>query len=348
MICKGLWKTAILACASAGCLPGMIPSPAPIAEQGEWGTTLQKHPERLIKKGGAVMVHDIQQHTFADIGDVMDVDVSPDGMTLAFAGSMHSYQPDLYLKTLHGKSISRKSNDPNHAYLWPKFSPRGDLLAFASDRSGNWDLYMMSVKENRPPVQLTHGRVDEVHPSWFERVDAEGKVIERKLAYCARNELTAQWEIWMLDLLTMTPSYLTDGLFPEWSPEGAVVAFQRARGRDTPWYSIWTIDVRNHLESEIIADADWATINPAWSRDGQFIAFATVHKSPESFDRGTRKGDDIWIVSVDGNLRVQVTSDVEADSSPVWGPDNTLYYIREKEGHKNVWSVKPLILDLLR
>ena len=79
-------------------------------------------------------------------------------------------------------------------------------------------------------------------------------------------------------------------------------------------------DVRNH---EIyIYDTETATsrnltnhpdldIEPNWSADGEWIVF------PSSRDNAFF---DIYLLSIDGSRIVQVTTDPDKDSEPVWAP----------------------------
>ena len=51
--------------------------------------------------------------------------------------------------------------------------------------------------------------------------------------------------------------------------------------------------------------------DPAWSADGQRIAFAWADNSDS----------DAWVASGDGRNRIQVTSGAAYDFSPAWSPD---------------------------
>ncbi len=342
---------------SAGCLrPPKDKTPQPSMEDlTEFGPALLRSPNALHVARPSFIVGGVQQHTFRELGDAFQPDYHTRGHRLAFAATFHSERPDLYIADLHSRKLVRKTNDPRHSYAFPAFNARGDLIAFASDRSGNWDLYIMSADRNTAPVQVTSSTMDEIHPTWFERYDPTGNVLERKMAYCAHNDLSDEWEIWVLDLLTMTPTFITRGMYPEWEPSGQStdpiggrgrrLAFQRARERGDPWFSIWTVDTETYEEVEIVSGGTWAAITPTWSPDGRYIAYATVHQSPAA--RGEDrvwKADDIWLVDTEGNLTVQLTSDDDPDSDPVWADDWWIYFLKERNGTKNVYSIYPEIL----
>ena len=96
-------------------------------------------------------------------------------------------------------------------------------------------------------------------------------------------------------------------------------------------------------QTEIITSADWAAINPCWSPDGQFIAFATVNKSPQSkIEDRIWQGDDIYVIGVNGRGLIQVTADNQPDWQPRWSArDGRIYFVSERNGFRNIWSVRP-------
>jgi dipeptidyl aminopeptidase/acylaminoacyl peptidase len=47
----------------------------------------------------------------------------------------------------------------------PEWSPDGEWIAFSSDRSGNWDIWVTSATGDRT-LQVTTDPADDVHPSW--------------------------------------------------------------------------------------------------------------------------------------------------------------------------------------
>lgn len=301
-----------------------------------------------VRYKGADVTTAAERHSEIDTGAIRHFDVSPDGSRLLFDGTLHHPQPNLYLKPVHGRGLTLRTDDAQYQYITPAFSARGDFIAYASDRYGNFDIFIAPADEKTEPVAVTNSPVDEVYPSWFERFGEDGKPVVRKIAYSADDSLSGEWQIRIVDLLKSTTMEVTRGLRPAWSPDGRYIAFQRARGRDNRYYSIWVIDLETMHEREIVSSAEWAAIQPAWSRDGRYIAYATVHKSPAAQkERRGDKGDDIWITDRDGKYRIQLTQGEEPESWPVWGLDNRVFFLRETEGRRNIWSVRANILDHL-
>ena len=74
--------------------------------------------------------------------------ISPDGQTIAF-----SYQGDIYTVPSSGGKARQLTTHPAHDTR-PVWSPDGQRIAFASNRSGNFDVFLMN-KEGGDPKRLT-------------------------------------------------------------------------------------------------------------------------------------------------------------------------------------------------
>lgn len=85
--------------------------------------------------------------------------ISPNGQTIAFA-----YKGDLFtVPTKGGKAQQLTSNAAYDAY--PIWSPDGQKIAFASDREGSFDVYVIN-KEGGTPKRLTTRSNDEIPMAW--------------------------------------------------------------------------------------------------------------------------------------------------------------------------------------
>lgn len=79
---------------------------------------------------------------------IRDSRISPDGKTIVF-----TYQGDIYTVPVEGGDARRITSDPryDHSPIW---SPDGGRIAFASDREGSLDIYVVD-KEGGNPLRLT-------------------------------------------------------------------------------------------------------------------------------------------------------------------------------------------------
>ena len=68
-----------------------------------------------------------------------DVQISPDGTEIAFC-----YKGDIYKVPANGGTATQLTTQASYEYS-PIWSPDSKQIAFASDRNGNFDLFVMSA-----------------------------------------------------------------------------------------------------------------------------------------------------------------------------------------------------------
>lgn len=277
---------------------------------------------------------DLRQETTARGGQDDQADLSPDAQWLAFASTDLSHDADIFMKHATAPSLVQKSFHPTQEQF-PRFSADGHHLAFASDRSGNWDVYVMDVAVNGAVRQVTDGPADDIAPSWSR----DG----RRIAYSSRAP-DGEWEIWIANLDNAQLTRIGPGLFPRWSPMDDRIVFQRARQRADTWYGVYCVQADGNNVVEIVGSSEWAAIDPCWSPDGAWIAFASVYRSPAARADGRKMtGDDIWIVRPDGTSLTQVTVDAAPEWNPCWGTNGRIYFTAFRDGAQTLWSISPLI-----
>jgi TolB protein len=287
----------------------------------------------------------MKQHTFTTEGADFDVDVSPDGKWLVFGSTRHTAEPDLYLKTIDGRAVTQLTSDPA-ADVQPCFSPDGRTVVFASYRSGNWDLWLVGLGGGQA-TQITHSPMHEVHPSF----SPDGT----RLVYCMYNPRAGEWELWTLNLgHPGSRKMIGIGLFPEWSPTGETILYQRARERGGRWFSIWRLDLENgepRFPVELATSPEMALIQPSWKPDGQWITYGTARLGSPGSDVSTQSvpiaaRGDIWIVKTDGTSPLQLTDGSGGHFGSVWSTDGRVYFTSLQNGSENIWSVQPLLPGL--
>ncbi len=277
----------------------------------------------------------VSQVTFATEGACADPDIDLDGQSMVFSSTQHRDTADIYLKAVAGRTLTQLTTDPADDIM-PTFHPSGTRIAFASNRSGNWDIYVMST-DGGQPMKVTDEPDPELHPSWSP--DGE------KLVYCKMGSKSGRWELWVVDLAHAgVRRFLEYGLFPQWCPDIArgKILFQRARERGSRYFSIWTVDYFNGDSmhpTEIIAASNAAVINPGWSPDGSRLVFVTVVEPGDNSSDNAVELSDIWIANLDGSGRTNLTNGRYANYQPVWGRDGRVYFVSNRTGADNVWSV---------
>lgn len=297
---------------------------------GLYGETGPSGPGHSIESDGNLF-----QVSFASEGADFDPDMDPSGRFVVYASTQHQATSDLYRKTVDGRTITQLTSDPGNDMM-PSISPDGAWIAYASDRSGNWDIYIMSI-DGGQTIQVTSTNQAEIHPTW----SPDGST----LAWCRRGMRSQQWEIWTCNAHDAGGDrFITYGLFPQWSPaeSESKILFQRARQRGSRFYGIWTIDIdggQGSNPTEIASAANAAAIHPSWSPDGMKIAFTTVLDPDLSISEWPETAD-IWSINRDGTGRVQLTSGSNRNMQPSWGGDGRVYFVSNRGGTENIWSVQ--------
>ncbi len=275
----------------------------------------------------------LSQVTFAGEGSDGDPDIDPKGQFLVYSSTMHRDHADIYRKEVLGKTVTQLTSDPADDIM-PAISPDGTRIAFASNRAGDWNIYVMPVNGGQA-TQVTSDPEAELHPSW----SPDGL----SLVYCKSGSQSQRWEIWVTRLEQPGVRNFVDyGLFPKWSPDPASskILFQRARQRGSRFHGVWTIDYVNGEgmnPTEIVSAKNAAVMHPAWSPDGRHIAFVTVLDPDRNLDAPEQS--DVWMINLDGSGRTALTSGQHLNIKPIWGVDGRVYFASNRGGIENIWAV---------
>ncbi|MEO1584444.1 MAG: DPP IV N-terminal domain-containing protein [Planctomycetota bacterium] len=282
---------------------------------------------------------DLSRVSFSTVGADFDPVVTSDGMYTYFASTRHRETADIYRKHVQSRVVTQITTDPGHDVM-PTISPDGSRIAYASNRQGNWNIFVSSADggQARP---ITDDSAHELHPSW----SPDGT----RLVYCRLGPVSQRWELWQVDVTNpMVKQQIGFGLFPEFCPVAGVgtngadrIVFQRARERGSRLFSVWSMDILGEdagYLTELASRADAALINPTWSRDGNRVAFSAV-----PFDAVTNaaKPDraDIWMLNIDGTGETNLTADDAVNLMPSWGENNQIFFISDRSGTDNIWSL---------
>lgn len=282
-------------------------------------------------------VANLAQVSFATEGGDFSPDIDRGGTFMVYASTQHRTTFDLYKKSVDGRTVTQLTNDPSDD-LMPSISPDGTMVAYASNRNGNWDIFTMPLAGGAP-TQVTFDADEEVQPTWAP----DGK----RLAFSRQNGRTGAWEIWIVD--TSMPgvrSFVCEGFMPRWAPVEATdkLLFQRARQRGSRLYGIWTVDIvqgEGRNPTEVLSARNAAILQPNWSPDGARIVFTTVENPADGVDWPDRA--DIWVINADGTNHSFLTRDQFRNMQPVWASNGRIYFVSNRSGVENIWalSVEP-------
>jgi TolB protein len=273
------------------------------------------------------------QHTAFEVGETTEPCLTPDGKTLIFASNHHGKTFDIFAKDI-GKLACVQITTDSADDRQPAVSPDGRLLAFVSNRKGNWDIYIKSLEESGEEVRLTGDESDDIHPSW----SPDGT----RIVYSTLNKRKHAWEIRIIKFEKGNYSIYSpgvEGLFPQWCPEAGseTILFQRPRGRDPGFFTLWTVESDGSKLTEVLESAQFAAVSPAWTADGGWLVFSTIRYSETPMvDVGN-----LWIVKKDGRYLTKIGKGADPQWEAACAPDGGIFFTITRGGVKNIWSIRP-------
>lgn len=150
---------------------------------------------------------------------------SPDGTRIVYSASTGMSQPSAILVVDANGGTPDTLFADGSVNVYPDWSPNGDLIAFGSNVSGNFDLWTLPITGGTP-TQITHNPSRETSPKW----SPDGS----RIAFVS--DLQSTGDIWMMpagggDWIRVTAGPFTAG-DPCWSPTGDAIAFTKRDERN--------------------------------------------------------------------------------------------------------------------
>lgn len=213
-----------------------------------------------------------------DEGTWLDLDVSPDGKSIAF-----SMMGDIYILPIGGGSAQRIASGPAWE-VQPRFSPDGKEIAFTSDRAGGNNLWRMN-RDGGNAVQITKESFRLFNnPAWTP----DGQYIIGRKHFTSERSLGAG-ELWMTHRsggdglqLTKRKNDQMDLGEPAVSPDGRYVYYSEDVSSGDTFsynknvhgviYAIKRLD-RDTGETRTLVNTPGGAIRPQPSPDGKRLAF---------------------------------------------------------------------------
>jgi Tol biopolymer transport system component len=179
----------------------------------------------------------------------------------------------------------------------------GSLIAFASVREGNIDVYVMDP-DGLDEVRLTDVPATDEAPAWSRD--------RSQIVFHSFRDGNSEIYVMNADgsdetRLTTSPTVDRN---PDWSPDGRTIAFEHTRDGSL---EIYLLDVGSRAGPRKLTDTPGENFDPTWSPDGTKIAFAS-----------TRDGNyELYVMNADGSGQTRLTNHPEVEFNPAWSPDGT-------------------------
>ena len=210
---------------------------------------------------------------------------------------------------------------PSSVALSPSPSPHPPIvlhgrLAFANDRDGNVDIWVMDLPSKNRHRLTTDPNLD-FSPTW----SPDGN----KIAF--RSDRRGNDEVFVMNAVGTGQRDLTrnpaSDYSPAWSPDGRTIAFATTRA-DPTGNDVWLMDADGGNPRPLVEQTGIDEY-PTWSPEGSQLTFGcTLGKILAS-----RVGDfEVCVVNADGSGLHRITDARGISAAAGWSPDGSLIFFQ--------------------
>jgi len=218
------------------------------------------------------------------------------------------------LMNANGTNRTQLTNFPATAF-YPSISLDGNTVYFSSHKSGNFEIYSISV-DGGDANKLT----DNIGSLYGPELSPNGEWI----VFANKGK-----GLWLMRTNGNKPHPLTDrdDIDPTWSPDGLMIAFASSRAGARQLF-VMNADGTNIHQ---VINLDNMGGRSTWSPDGTRLAFY----------RGPKGDRNIYIINVDGSGLVQLTHGGD-NLGPSWSPDgNWIAFTSFRDGNNEIYIIHP-------
>src|SRR5690606_13516314 len=202
----------------------------------------------------------------------------------------------------------------------PTRSPNAEWVVFASDRDGNWELYLAPSNGDSSLIRrLTFNTIAiDTDPVW-----GPGNYV------VFESTRSGNWDLFLMDMTSGRVRQITDNEASDinayWSPDGSKLVFQSDRSGK---WQIYELDLRT-LDVKLLSDGQGIDFDPQYSNGGSQIAFRSYRDGSDSV---------LYLMNADGS-GVRPISDLDGDatnhtSSP---DDGLIAYRSDLDGDLDIY-----------
>ena len=286
--------------------------------------------------------------------------ISPDGKLVTWVETIKPGSSAIYVAPASGgtpRRITAGGGTGSYSENSVAWSPDSKRIAFLSDaaRAGQNQLYAISAGGGQA-TKLTNGRGLFASPGWSpdgktiavlftENAErAAGPLVAEKVQTGVIKDAVTEQRLALVSsaggpLRQISPADMYVYEY-DWSPDGKRFATTAAQGNgDNNWYiaQIYTIDSAGGPMTSIYKPPiDSQIANPAWSPDGQSVAFISGLMSDEP-----SVGGDIFVLPASGGAARNVTPDMKASAAWLTWTRSGILFGEDVDGLSGLAMVDP-------
>jgi tricorn protease len=185
-------------------------------------------------------------------------EISPTGKRALFGA-----RGDVFTVPAEKGEISNITQTPGIREKDPVWSPDGKWIAYLSDKTGEYEIFMKAGDGIGEEKQITNdGAIWRFSPLWSPD--------SKKLAYSDKNQ-----KLWYVDINSGGPVEVDHSTFNDitdykWSPDNKWITY--TKGSESSMTSIWVYSLDQKKTMQLTSDLT-SEFNPVFSKDGKYLYF---------------------------------------------------------------------------
>ena len=193
--------------------------------------------------------------------NIHSMEISPSGKRVLFDA-----RGDIFSVPVGEGTIQNLTNTQGIREIYPKWSPNGKWIAYYSDATGEYEIYILENKEYAKPRQLTFNST-----GW--KFPAEWSPDSRYLVFFDRS-----MHLKMLDIesghLTFIDTPTSDEIkHYSFSPDSKWITYSKKGPNGLG--NIWVYNIRTGIKTQLTDDT-YSDSYPLFSKDGQYLFFLSM------------------------------------------------------------------------
>ena len=248
---------------------------------------------------------------------------------IAFVSDRDGNQ-EIYVMQPDGSGLTRITDNPA-LDTEPAWSPDGKQIAFRSKRDGSSDIFLLGGAFGQPKNLINDPQdsiFDEFKPAW----NPDGQRLAIYADRYAQDGCAAHQLAFMpvsggsenIQLAQVAPG---NQISFAWSPDGQALVFS-AYHCSTNQTHLYIWEQPQSPAIQLTGDSVAPALYPAWSHDGHFIAFTSLHDGEGQ----------IYVIEPATGLAVNLTNNPARDAYPTWSPDDSqIAFVTDRDGNDEIY-----------